>query len=217
MLISIEGNIGAGKKALLRKIYRSGAVTETFPDFTHEWQSSGLIEDFLRDPPRFCFAVQAAQLHHCGEFKDIDTSSDVLVCTRSFKSAEAFRKVFRKRGHLEEHEYMLLNGLQLQFQSQAKQPDHYVYLRTPIDKCLSNIRKRNSSGERAITYDFLKDVHEAYEKAFVTEGGDNVTILEYKGERSLSQVTAMVNAILKKDRSSQAPRVENQTALLERL
>ena len=157
-VITIEGNIGAGKTTLahlLSKYYDARLVLEQFAD-------NPFLSKFYESPQQYAFPLelffmaerykQLKELIHTKDLFHSVTISDYL-----YIKCLLFAKV-----NLPEAEFRLYQKLFEIINQQLVQPDILIYLHVPIHKLQSNIRKRNRLYEQAIPDEYLYKLQETY-------------------------------------------------------
>ncbi len=156
--IVIEGNIGAGKTSLCKKLskdFKVNLVLERFAD-------NPFLPKFYKDPDKFAFQLETSflierydqlkkQLHTPDIFKDF------VISDYYFAKSLIFAK-----NTLKSDEFSLYRKLFLLIYSYVPRPDLYVYLNLPPKKLLQNIAKRGRDYEKNITISYLQKIQNAY-------------------------------------------------------
>lgn len=154
----IEGNIGAGKTTLARKIgnrYNAGIILEQFSD-------NPFLPGFYKDPGRYTFPLELSFL--AGRYNQIENE---LLNPDLFKSFTVSDYYFSKSlifssVTLSGHEYKLYRQLYNIMIPSIPRPDLYVYLHRDADNLLLNIKKRGRPYEQEITPGYLKKIEQSY-------------------------------------------------------
>jgi len=156
-LITIEGNIGAGKttlSTLLAKQLDARLVLEEFSD-------NPFLPKFYADPERYGFPLElffmAERFKQLNSLLEPDMFHQVTVSDYLFIKCLLFAKVT-----LAEQEYQLYKRLFDIIHQQLIFPDILIYLQAPVDKLQSNIHKRNRSYEQQIPDDYLQSIQQSY-------------------------------------------------------
>ena len=157
-LVTIEGNIGAGKTTLaqlLSKHFNSRLILEEFAD-------NPFLARFYENPQQYAFPVELffmaerfKQLKELLQTKDIfkqGTFTDYL-----FTKCLLFAKV-----NLPDEEFRLYQKLFDIINPQIMQPDLLIYLHSPVSRLKDNIKKRNRPYEQQIPNDYLFTLQETY-------------------------------------------------------
>jgi deoxyguanosine kinase len=171
--ITIEGCIGAGKTTLSRKIandYNGKLILEQF-------ENNPFLAKFYDDPSRHAFPVE---LYFMAErFQHLKTLMSEADIFRSFTVSDfLFQKglVFAMT-NLNEDEAKLYRTLFDIINPSLPKPDITLYLYTPIDKLLKNIKGRARGYEQNITVDYLEKIHNAYLDFFKLQTQSRIVLL----------------------------------------
>ena len=161
-LITIEGNIGAGKTSLaerLSKDYNGRLVLEQFAN-------NPFLPSFYENPQRFGFPLELFFMaERFQQMKDTTGVKDIFykrtVCDYLFVKSLLFAKV-----NLTEEEFKLYQRLFSIIQPNLPEPEILIYLHNPVDKLLDNISKRGRDYEKNISADYLKQIEDTYFEYF---------------------------------------------------
>ena len=165
VVLSIEGNIGAGKSTVLdclREICQGATVVQ---EPVLEWQElqtdekRGLLESFYADQKTYAFQLQMFALltrfqaiHECTQFNDI------VVAERSILSDSCvFAHTLQKNGCLTTSESAILQRWSGYFASLLPE-SILIYIKTPVDVCMDRIKQRAREGEENITVAYLSQL-----------------------------------------------------------
>lgn len=158
--ISIEGNIGAGKTTLVKKIsddLGASLLLEKFED-------NPFLAKFYEAPQRYAFSVElyfmAERYKQLKEF--LSETQNVLFNTITV-SDFIFQKslVFAGTNLLDDELKLYRNLFDIMLPT-LPQPDMIFYLHTPIDDLLKNIKKRGRDYEQNIKGEYLENIQHAY-------------------------------------------------------
>lgn len=156
--IAIEGNIGAGKTTLSRKIageFNAKLVLEQFDD-------NPFLPKFYKDPDKYSFPLELSFLaERYQQLKEEVANQDLF---KSFTIADyIFDKcyIFAKN-NLPGDEFELYSKLFSIINPLIPKPELLVYLYLPVEKSLRNIATRGRSYEQEITYEYLESVQNGY-------------------------------------------------------
>jgi deoxyadenosine/deoxycytidine kinase len=153
-IVSVEGNIGAGKSEVL-KILKSRGISVN-PEPVEAWT---LLKKYYERPAAFAFSLQAQILV---SFAEIQKNDKVLVMERSPRCAlEVFAKMLLDEGKLSESQMSILSCMY--FELDIPKTDVIIYLDLDSETCLSRIRQRNRNGEESINLNYLETVRSKYE------------------------------------------------------
>jgi deoxyguanosine kinase len=166
--VVIEGNIGAGKTTLARKIadqFNARLILERFAD-------NPFLPRFYEDPGKYAFPLELSFL--ADRYKQLQGE---LVSQDLFKSFTVADYYFMKSlvfaaSTLTGDEYNLYRQIFYIIYSSLPKPDIYVYLHLNPEKLILNIEKRGRNFEQSISKEYLKKIEESY-FSFFRQNPDN--------------------------------------------
>jgi deoxyguanosine kinase len=156
--VVIEGNIGAGKTTLARRIsdqFNARLILEHFAD-------NPFLPKFYSEPDKYSFPLELSFL--ASRYKQL---KEELVPQDLFKAFTVADYYFMKSlvfaaSTLEGDEYNLYRQIFYIIYGSLPRPDIYVYLHLNPDRLLDNIEKRGRNYETSITRDYLVKIQESY-------------------------------------------------------
>ena len=162
MHIAIAGNIGSGKTTLTRLLCQQYGWTPRFEPVDH----NPYLSDFYEDMERWSFNLQIYFLNK--RFRDvveISRSSEVIVQDRTiYEDANIFAPNLHDMGLMSTRDFENYKDLFSLMISLVKAPDLLIYLRSSIPNVVAKIQKRGREYENSIRIDYLKGLHDRYEK-----------------------------------------------------
>jgi len=159
MKIVIDGNIGVGKTTLIKKLSKN---FNTHLENILEWDS--WLKEFYKNPKKNSLGFQMCVLLHHIKKKNCDLDKQIHILERSTISCnKIFGKLLVDDNLLSLQEYNLCDKYDKNF---GWIPDYIIYIKTPPEICLNRIKKRNRKGENSISLDYLKKLHNKYEKLY---------------------------------------------------
>jgi deoxyguanosine kinase len=172
--VVIEGNIGAGKTTLARKIaeqFNAQLILEHFAD-------NPFLPKFYNDPEKYSFPLELSFL--ASRYKQL---KEELVPQNLFKSFSVADYYFMKSlvfaaSTLSGDEYNLYRQIFYIIYGSLPKPDIYVYLHLKPERLLENIERRARSYEKSITKDYLQKIQESYFSFFKQNPGNKYLILD---------------------------------------
>jgi deoxyguanosine kinase len=156
--VVIEGNIGAGKTTLARKIadqFNARLILERFAD-------NPFLPKFYKEPDKYSFPLELSFLaDRYRQLKEELVSQDLF---KSFTVADYYfmKSLVFAASTLSGDEYNLYRQIFYIIYGSLPKPDIYVYLHLNPDKLLLNIEKRGRNYERSISWEYLKKIEESY-------------------------------------------------------
>ncbi len=170
----IEGNIGAGKTSLTKKIaenLNAKPILEQFAD-------NPFLPKFYDNPDRYSFPLElsflADRYHQLKNNLDsLDLFSDLIVSDYFFMKSLIFSS-----STLHEDEYKLYRQLFDIIYSSLPKPDIYVYLHKDVDNLLKNIKLRGREYEQNISSDYLKSIENGYFSFFKQQKDLKIVVID---------------------------------------
>jgi deoxyguanosine kinase len=159
-LIVIEGNIGAGKTSLAKKIGSRSKARVILEQFT----DNPFLPRFYEDPERYSLPLELSFLSGRynqirNELIDPGLSGSLTVADYCFSKSLVFARIT-----LSGHEYKLFRQFFDIMNRDMPRPDLYVYLHKGTDKLLDNIKIRGRPYEQSIKPEYLERIEQSYFK-----------------------------------------------------
>ena len=175
--IVIEGNIGAGKTTLARRIadqYNAHLILERFAD-------NPFLPKFYNDPEKYSFPLELSFL--ASRYKQL---KEELVPQDLFKSFTVADYYFMKSlvfasSTLTGDEYNLYRQIFNIIYGSLPKPDLYVYLHLNPERLLSNIEKRGRIYEKSITCEYLQKIQDSYFAYFKQNVENKFLVIDING------------------------------------
>jgi deoxyadenosine/deoxycytidine kinase len=169
-VVSIEGNIGAGKSTLIKALrdkYVQGkdriiVVLEEPIEIwdTVEEDGETLLEKFYKDPIKHSFTLQT--MIYTTVYNQINNAikefpkAEVIVCERSLQSSKyVFSEMLHHQGKMSLTEGLVYDMLYNDSKTEIALSQGMIYLQVKPEVCLERIQIRNRVGEDNITLDYL--------------------------------------------------------------
>jgi len=190
MIISVEGNIGAGKSTFLEKLKETFPDAYFVPEPVDEWStivdSNGttILERYYADPKKYAFSFQMMAFITRIKLLKAAPKDRLVITERSvFTDREIFAKMLHDSDKIEDIEYSiylkwfdeLVGNLRI---------DGIVYLKTGHLTCFNRIKSRNRPGEH-IPPSYIADCQYYHDKWLID--GDYKCVLELDGEVDFSK------------------------------
>lgn len=172
--IALEGNIGAGKSTLAKKLaadWDASLILEQFED-------NSFLPKFYKEPDRYAFPLEMSFLtSRFNQLKNRIAQND-LFNPRLIADYCLFKSLVFSRITLNLDEYSLYFKMYGIIDHQIRKPDLIVYLHRPVPKLLLNIAKRGRSYEMDMSADYLEMIQNGYLNHFKSLENQAVLILE---------------------------------------
>lgn len=156
--IAIEGNIGAGKTTLAKKMadgFNAKLVLERFAD-------NPFLPKFYEDQSRYAFPLEMSFLADRYQQFTEDTSQYDLFKSFMISDYDIYKSLIFAQVTLQKDEFELYRKLFNLMYKEVKKPRIYVYLYQTTEKLLENIRKRGRAYEQNIEPAYLEKINKGY-------------------------------------------------------
>ncbi|RCT56465.1 2-amino-4-hydroxy-6-hydroxymethyldihydropteridine diphosphokinase [Winogradskyella sp. KYW1333] len=172
--IAIEGNIGAGKTSLAKKIskdFNAKLILERFAD-------NPFLPKFYKEPERYAFTLEMSFLADryqqiSDDLSQLDLFKDFMVSDYDVHKSLIFSKIT-----LPEDEFRLYRKLFYQVYKDIARPDLYVYLYQNTERLQKNIKKRGRKYEKEIQDEYLEKINSGYLSFLRNQTELNVKIID---------------------------------------
>lgn len=158
--LAFEGNIGAGKTTLARKLaqeWGAGLVLEEFDD-------NPFLEKFYQDPQRHAFSVEMAFMaDRYRQLRSLQHTED-LFQPGLIADYAPFKSLIFAQNNLAEDEFKLYRDFWEMSLGKLRRPDLIVYIHRPVERLQAQITHRGRSYEEAMPDQYLRSLSEAYQK-----------------------------------------------------
>lgn len=176
-IISIEGNIGAGKSTILEHLKETYADNEevafvdepvdiwgTICDNTGE----DILTKFYKNPTQYAFTFQvmafSTRVHKLREALSEKPNAKIMICERSLDAdSNIFAQMLFDDGHMESIEHTIYKRYYDIYKNDFKHSG-IVFINANPEKCFERIQKRNRNGENNIAFDYIKKCHKYHIK-----------------------------------------------------
>lgn len=154
----IEGNIGVGKSSLVQMLaadYNARTIFEQFED-------NPFLPKFYEDRERYSFPLELSFLaerykQNKENLSNLDMFAPLAIADYYLSKSLIFAGVT-----LQKDEYNLYRQLFNIIHQHLPVPDLYVYLHSPVETLLDNIRYRGRNYEKKISGEYLKKIQDGY-------------------------------------------------------
>ena len=172
--IVIEGNIGAGKTTLVKKIarqYNAKLILEQF-------ENNPFLPKFYKEPDKYSFPLElsflAERYHQLkNELSNRDLFKTFTIADYYFMKCLIFSKLT-----LADDEYNLFRQLFNIIYRALPEPGLYVFLHLNIDALIDNIKRRGRNYEKEIDRKYLEKIQKGYYDFFMQQQDLRILIID---------------------------------------
>jgi len=162
-MIVIEGNIGAGKSTLTKKL----AERLNARAFYEPVDSNPYLELFYKDPKKYALPMQFYLMSNRYEFhqegiEHIWRTGQSCIFDRSIYGDYVFAKKNWIDGNMSELDFENYNNMRDVMLKTLMVPHIVIYLKNDPEKTLENINSRSRGCESGIPLDYLKGLDSLY-------------------------------------------------------
>lgn len=169
----IEGNIGAGKTSLVKKIgeeLNAKIILEQFAD-------NPFLPKFYENPERFSFPLELSFLAERYHQLKKDLENPDLFKPFTLSDYYFMKSLIFAKSTLQSDEYNLYRQIFDIIYTSLPKPDLYVYLHLPVEKLLQNIKQRGRSYEQGISAEYLEKIQEGYFNFFKQQNQIKIVVI----------------------------------------
>jgi deoxyadenosine/deoxycytidine kinase len=172
--IAIEGNIGAGKTTLARRMseeFNARLILERFED-------NSFLPKFYEFPDIYAFPLEMSFL--ADRYQQLKEKLSMQELFTNFTIADYFidKSLIFAKNNLKTDEFNLYSRLFQIISTFLPRPDLLVYLYLDIPRLKQNIKKRGREYERFIQDDYLENIQSGYLNHFRSLQGHKILIVD---------------------------------------
>ena len=197
-MINLEGNIGAGKSTLGKRLAETGdfAFLQEPVDVWQKNYPENLLDLFYSDTKRWAFLFQlAAFTTRAKTWDDILKMTDHsrVVLERSiYSDYHVFAQNCMDNGLITESEWVVYRDLwEWLSERWCESPWITLYLRTPAKVCRERIVKRDRIEEKdAISLEYLQQLEKLHDKWLL--GNPNVVVIDGEKDVDIDKIKMLI-------------------------
>jgi deoxyadenosine/deoxycytidine kinase len=181
-IISIEGNIGAGKTTIieqLEKQYKDIKSILVVREPVNVWEtikdSDGetILEKFYKNPEKYAFSFQVmafvTRLSLLRNLIKENPECKLIICERSLEADKnIFAKMLYDDKMIDEINYKIYMKFYNEYKSDFTL-NGLVYIHAEEDVCYNRVHKRNRTGEESVSLEYLKKCKEYHQDWLVNK------------------------------------------------
>lgn len=220
MIISVEGNIGAGKSTMLKilkdKYHFNSSNVIFLQEPLEEWlnltdaSNKNILEYFYEKSDRWSYSFQMhAFITRAKKIMEQNNHDTIIIVERSvLTDRNVFAKLLYRDGKINEIEWKLYNEWYSWLISDICRnitPDIYIYLKCSPETAFKRIQQRGRSEENTITYDYIEAVNKMHDDWLGKEENNSVITIDVEYDISdmeyhdqiISNVASVINTHLR--------------------
>jgi deoxyadenosine/deoxycytidine kinase len=174
----VDGNIGSGKTTQLNLLEAKGYRVKREP--IEDWP----LELYYTDPARWGLSFQLTVLQSHSQLID-----DPNLCIYERYPGSGTRVFWPLMEKTAGEDSVYKHAFELQ----GWEPDIFIWINTPPTKCYENITRREQSGDKSVSTDYLEQLHLKYEEMFEKL---DCTKFKINGDQSIEKVHEEIMKII---------------------
>lgn len=181
IVITLEGNIGAGKSTLASNIKENNKLN-VYSEPVQIWRNFGninFLENFYKDPSKHGLYMQSLISLSMIPNHVHNECKGIRVLDRSFISVTPFLNVAKDMGNLTQEEFdLLINWNELISAKYADflKIDYIIYLDNTPETSYERVKKRNRNEESDMPLDYLIKI-DKYTREFIESLNNKIKII----------------------------------------
>ncbi len=193
-IITIDGNIGAGKSTILNYLHSNHNIYVDLEPID-KWKSF-LDNIYTNKKNYFNFQVRVWLDRSWIQEKDMNTT---IIMERSpYFIRNTFNKYMYNNNLINAQENNIINELYDKTDIIWKS-NYFIYIRSNPQKCLERILKRGRDNEKEISIEYLNDIHNLHEETYEKAIENNIKVLCIDIEnKSLEEIAELIIKFIKK-------------------
>ena len=193
-IITIDGNIGAGKTTILNYIHSNHNIYIDLEPID-KWKPF-LNDIYINKQKYFNFQIRVWLDRSFIQEKD---NNSIIIMERSpFFIRNTFNKYMAINNLINSQENNIMEELYNKTDIIWKS-NYFIYIRSSPDKCLERIDKRGRENETGITIDYLNEIHKLHEETYeeAKKKKMNIIIIDIEN-KSLEDISNEIIKFIKK-------------------
>ena len=163
--IAIEGNIGAGKTSLSKKL----ADDFNFRLILEQFSDNPFLPMFYENPERHAFTVELFFMSERYQQLQEELQNQDLFTQGTISDYYFIKTLLFAQKNLKGEEYRLFQRFFNILNQNFPKPELLVYLHQSVPNLMANIKKRGRGFEKKIPEDYLQSIQDAYMDYFKLE------------------------------------------------
>jgi deoxyadenosine/deoxycytidine kinase len=170
----IEGNIGAGKTSLAKRLAEeldARLILEQFAD-------NPFLAKFYKDPDRYAFPLELSFLSERYHQLKAELQHRDLFRSSVISDYHLSKSMIFSKNTLKTDELKLFENMFSIIAPQVPRPDLYVYLHLSVENLIRNIKTRGRSYEQLINPSYLEEIQQGYFNYLKTRSDIKILVID---------------------------------------
>jgi len=193
-IVTIDGNIGAGKSTILNYLHSNYNIYIDLEPLD-KWKP--FLDNMYNNKKNY-FNLQIRVWLDRSWIQEKDTNSTIIMERSPFFIRNTFNKYSYENDFITPQENNIINELYDKTDIIWKS-NYFIYIRSSPSNCYDRIMKRGRDNEKAISLDYLENIHSLHEETYkkAMEEGCNIICIDVE-DKSLEEIASIIIKYLKK-------------------
>jgi len=193
-IITIDGNIGAGKSTILNYLHNNHNIYIDLEPID-KWKT--FLNNIYNNKKNY-FNFQIRVWLDRSWIQEKDTNTNIIMERSPYFIRNTFNKYIYDNNLITEQENNIINELYNKSDIIWKS-NYYIYIRSNPEKCLERIIKRGRDNEMEISLDYLKEIHNLHEETYkkAIENKMNIIYIDIENKK-IEEIAEIIIKYLKK-------------------
>jgi deoxyadenosine/deoxycytidine kinase len=193
-IITIDGNIGAGKSTILSYLHSNHNIYVDFEPID-KWKS--FLDNIYTNKKNY-FNFQIRVWLDRSWIQEKDQNTTIIMERSPYFIRNTFNKYMYDNNLINVQENNIINELYDKTDIIWKS-NYFIYIRSDPKKCLERILKRGRENEKEISIEYLNDIHNLHEETYEKAIENNIKVLCIDIEnKSLEEISEIIIKFIKK-------------------
>lgn len=193
-IITIDGNIGAGKSTILNYLHSNHNIYIDLEPID-KWKS--FLDNIYTNKKNY-FNFQVRVWLDRSWIQEKDQNTNIIMERSPFFIRNTFNRYMYDNNLINAQENNIINELYDKTDIIWKS-NYFIYIRSNPEKCLERIIRRGRENEKEISIEYLNDIHNLHEETYEKAIENNMKVLCIDIEnKSLEEIADLIIKFIKK-------------------